>query len=62
MRKCIKLTLDIKRVNPDMVLALLNELDNLGVLNRQTLEVIYDDDEEDLAKKVESIFDKYAKP
>lgn len=61
MRKCIKLTLDIKRVNPDMVLALLNELDNLGVLNRQTLEVIYDDDEEDLAKKVESIFDKYAK-
>ena len=61
MRKCIKLTLDIKRVNPDMVLALLNELDNLGFLNRQTLEVIYDDDEEDLAKKVESIFDKYAK-
>lgn len=61
MRKCIKLTLDIKRVKPDMLMALLNELNDLGVLNRQTLEVIYDDGEEDLAKKVESIFDKYAK-
>ncbi len=34
MRKCIKLTLDIKRVNPDMLMALLNELNDLGVLNR----------------------------